>query len=230
MTPTIKRTEEHSAALAALLPTIKRAAKSVAFQWPGVIDVDDAEQTISLHLWERPTSLLKVRDMESKAQYRALVGMGHQLASQERDNYDYYKGSYYYSAKEVKDFLAKGILDPDQKSFKSQKIDIEEAIWEIAPQYHAAILHRFVDGEIPENQQEKDALKNAIPALVTAMNRVHNRMAMERDDGPGSRKAITTATAQRVSGAQYDGEDSDWDETKRVEGAMGIGFGAGGWK
>ncbi|QGJ94820.1 DNA binding protein [Mycobacterium phage Blinn1] len=207
MTPTIKRTEEHSAALAALLPSIKRAARSVAFQWPGVIDADDAEQAISLHLWERPTSLLKVHDMESKAQYRALVGMGHQLASQERDDYDYYKGSYYYSAKEVKDFLAKGILGDDQKSFKSQKIDIEEAIWEIAPQYHAAVLRRYADGEIPETKSEQHALSRGIEALIAAMNRAHSRREMERDGGPGSRKSTTNAQAYAASAHQYDGDN-----------------------
>lgn len=89
---------------------IKKAAKFVSFQWPGVIDAGDAEQAIWLHLLERPGSIEKIRDMDDKARYRAIVGVGNQIASKERTEYAYYKGSYRYSVAEVKAMLKSGAL------------------------------------------------------------------------------------------------------------------------
>ncbi|QBP30534.1 RNA polymerase sigma factor [Mycobacterium phage Charm] len=233
MTLITQEQDENTAALMALYPVIERAAKSVAFQWPGVVDKDDIEQMIALQLWERPTSLLKVAAMEDKAQYRAVVGIGHQLASQERTDYDHYKGSYKYSVGEVKSLLTRNVLTEDVEGFTDAVIDLMDALEALVvktPQYVESITSRYADGVVPKQGAAHKRLSDALTSLTNGMNTNARRRFMERDDGPGSRTVITNARAQTISQHQYDGEDNDYDEANRVESAMGIGFGAGGWK
>lgn len=193
-----------------LMPLVKRAAKAVAFQWPGVIERDDAQQEICLALLKRPKTIKKIAGMDYQAGYRAVVGIGHQIASEERTKYDYYKGSYFYSVKEVKDLLAREILVYRDK-FRSEWVDMELALQEIAPQYHEAITRRYIDKLIPETQRQKDAQKRGLVSLTNKMNAVHRRLFVERDDGPGTRKAISNAQAYAISAHQYDG-DHDYDD------------------
>ncbi|QBJ04855.1 RNA polymerase sigma factor [Mycobacterium phage Elephantoon] len=209
MTVITEEQDEYTAALMGLYPVITRASRSVAYQWPGVVDEDDAEQMIALQLWERPSSLLKVAAMESKAQYRAVVGIGHQLASQERTDYDHYKGSYKYSVGDVKDLLTRNVLTQDVEGFTDAVIDLMEGLGAMivkTPQYVDAITSRYADGNIPKNTTEKDALKNGLTALTNSMNASGRRRHNERDDGPGTRVVITNAQAQAISSHQYDGD------------------------
>ncbi|QFG04631.1 RNA polymerase sigma factor [Mycobacterium phage Keziacharles14] len=224
--------DEHHDALMALYPVIRRAAKSVAYQWPGVVDADDAEQMIAMQLWERPNSLLKVHAMESKAQYRAIVGIGHQIASQERTDYDHYKGAFKYSVGDVKSLLSRGVLTSEVEGFTDAVIDLMEGLEAMVtktPQYVDAITLRYADGDVPKAKTLQNALSRGLESLANAMNTSSRRRFAERDDGPGSRPVITNARAQIISQHQYDGDD-DYSEERRVEDAMGIGFGAGGWK
>ena len=188
-----------------LVPVIKKAAKSIAYNWPGVLDEDDAFQSIALHLLESPGSVQKILGMERAAQYRAVVGIGHQLASKERASYDIYKGSYRYSVKEVKDALAIGVLVEDFDHFNEVVFDLMEALEVLitrTPQYVDAILNRYADFEVPKDQRSKDALKNALPALTNEMNKSHRRRFSMRDDGPGTRKVLSNMKAQYLT--QYD--------------------------
>lgn len=193
-----------------LMPVIKRAAKSVAFQWPGVIEADDVEQGIHLRLLESPGSVSKIYEMEDRAQYRAIVGIGHQIASQERADYDYYKGSYRYSVVEVRKLLNDGALLEPPEGFNEAMVDLELALAELRddkPQYWDAILSRYQDGKpTTDDKQYKDALNHGLTALVDEMNTLNRRRFAERDDGPGSRESISNATAGYVSSNQYEGD------------------------
>lgn len=193
-----------------LEPLVKKAAKSVAYQWPSTIDADDVEQTIWLRLCESPGSVESILGMDELARYRALVGVGHQIASEERTDYDYFKGSYRYSVKEVKDLLSDGVLSGDVDGFHEATIDLEAAIGEIAPQYAVAIANRYVDQLSTQgNTQYRDALSNGLTALTDAMNLSNKRRYSERDDGPGSRQSITNAQALAVAEHQYEGSYED---------------------
>lgn len=194
---------------------VQRAAKSVEFQWPGVVEADDIAQSIALNLLESPGSLQKIADMDDKARYRAIVGIGHQLASRERASYDYYKGSYRYSVAEVKDVLTRGVLIQPVEGFDEAVFDLLEALEALGhktPQYVEAVIKRYADEQKPENTREQDALKNGLTSLTDAMNRSNKRRFSERDDGPGTRQVITNARAQFVSAQQYsgDGEGDVW--------------------
>lgn len=196
-----------------LRPTILKAAKSVAYNWPGILDADDAEQMITLHLLERAGSLSKIVDMDRAAQYRAVVGIGHQIASQERADYDHFKGSYRYSVKEVKDVLNAGVLVEDVEGFREFVFGLIEALTSLtsrSPQYVAAILSRYADFETPQDKSGQNALSRGLEALTLEMNKSNKRQFATRDDGPGTRRVISNATAQRISSKEYDG---DYDRT-----------------
>lgn len=193
-----------------LMPVIKRAAKSVAFQWPGVIDADDVEQGVHVRLLESPGSVSKIHEMEDRAQYRAIVGIGHQLASQERADYDYYKGSYRYSVVEVKKLLNDGALLEAPEGFNEAMVDLELGLAELRdgkPQYWDAILSRYQDSQSTTGDKSyEDAVRRGLTALVDEMNALNRRRFAERDDGPGSRKSVSNATAGYVSSNQYEGD------------------------
>lgn len=194
-----------------LRPTIQKAAKSVAYNWPGIMEADDAEQAITTHLLERPSSIQKILEMERAAQYRAVVGIGHQLASQERANYERYKGNYRYSVKEVKDALQAGALIEDYPRFNEVVFDIVEGLQALArrtPQYADAVLERYVDFNIPQKGSPAMALSRALESLVIEMNKSHKRRFSSRHDGLGTRKTIASQRAQYIT--QYNETGDYW--------------------
>lgn len=195
-----------TALLTQLESKIRRAARSVSYQWPGVIDRDDVAQAIRLKLWESPGSLEAVTGMDDGPAYRALVGMGHQIAAQERSDYDYFKGSYRYSVSEVKDALGKGVLTEPMDGFDEVAFDLIEGLGALvvrAPRYAEAITERYADDERPD----KDLLSRGLSALADAMNRSSRRRFSERDDGPGTRKAVSRVQALVLTDHEWDGDE-----------------------
>lgn len=192
-----------------LVPVIKRASKAVAIQWPGVVDDDDVEQSITMHLLERPASIEKIGAMDPKARYRAIVGVGHQIASQERADYDHFKGSYKYSVKELKELLRKGVLVDPPTRFQADVRDLQKALGLLevkTPQYAKAILLRYADNEIPEAGADRERLSAALGALAGLMNRTHRTQFSARDDGPGTRQILSRVEALDRAGSDWDGE------------------------
>ncbi|AQT28455.1 sigma-K factor [Mycobacterium phage Pistachio] len=218
-----------------LLPVIQRAARSVALQWPGVVERDDIQQSIYVRLLESEGSLAKVLAMDSKAQYRAIVGIGHQIASQERTDYAHYKGSYRYSVAEVKGLLKSGALkglelDPDvqrptdedggggggggesKPPVKDSVLDLRKALNALEERniaYHDAVVKRYLFDEKPTLQVEKNDLNRGTTALTEEMNRIHRTDYVTRDDGPGTRQVRTNLQLINSSHADLTGEEVD---------------------
>ncbi|WP_457602212.1 hypothetical protein [Mycobacterium intracellulare] len=196
-----------------LAPVIRRAAKSVAFQWPGVVEADDVEQSIHLRLLESGGSVSRILEMDERARYRAIVGIGHQIASQERTDYDHFKGSYTYSVAEIKGLLKMGILtETPPPHFKAELIDMEMALASMVEkrgQYVDAIHVRYVDEITPKTKSEEDALRRGLTALADAMNKVARNRHEKRDDGPGTRQVLTRAQALDLSASEWDGEEDE---------------------
>lgn len=194
-----------------LVPDIKRASKFVAYQWPGIMEAEDAYQAISLHIWEREGSLQKIAEMEPKARYRAIVGIGNQLASAERVDYDHFKGSFRYSVDEVKRALAEQILTKrDETKFSEIRMDLDAAMQALetkTPQYHQAIRKRYEQATVPTSGSDKDALKNGLTSLTNEMNRSHRNNFVARADGPGTRKAMSIRDSQISLDSDWDGKE-----------------------
>ena len=191
-----------------LEPEIKKAAKAVAYQWPGVVENDDIYQMIYLFLLETPGSVKKILGMDDLARYRSVVGIGHQLASKERADYDIYKGSYRYSVQEVKHVLAAGVLVEEFDYWQDVVHDLIEGLITLTnrtPQYVDAILGRYADFEVPQTSTGKTSLKRGLTALTNEMNKSHRRNFSERDDGPGTRKAMSNSRAQSFTAVEYQG-------------------------
>jgi hypothetical protein len=203
---------------------IRRASRSVAFQWPGVVDADDVEQSINLRLMESPGSVTAILAMDEKARYRAIVGVGHQIASAERTDYDHYKGAYRYSADEVKKLLNRGVLTEPLEGFNEAVTDLMEGLESMVlkqPQYVEAVVSRYADERPPQSKSEEHALSRGLTALTDAMNKSSRVRFSERDDGTGTRSAMTNEHARWVSRNEYSGSDPDWDGPQLLEGVEG---------
>jgi len=188
---------------------IKKAARSVAYQWPTVVDRDEVYQMIYERLLESKGSVYKILKMEPDEQYRAIVGIGHQLASQERAAYDVYKGAYRYSVQEVKSVLAAGILIEEFDYWQDTVHDLMEgleALVKRTPQYVDAILLRYAEFESVTDKSQKDALSNGITALTTEMNKSNKRRFATRDDGVGTRKVTTREQSRWESKDSWDAD------------------------
>lgn len=191
-----------------LKPAIRKASRSVAYQWPGIVEKDDVEQSIWAHLLERAGTVAKLMKMDDKARYRAIVGIGHQIASQERTDYDHYKGSYTYAVKEVKDLLARGVLTERVDGFDAAVLDLIDGLEKLVvktPQYVEAIVSRYADNESPASKSVEHALSRGLESLARAMNQSARVRFSERDDGIGTRHPVSGEGAQYLSSSEYDG-------------------------
>ncbi|QGJ97098.1 DNA binding protein [Mycobacterium phage PetterN] len=211
-----------------LEPVIRRAANSVAFQWPGIVEQEDVEQEIWARLLESESSLKKVKAMEKREQYRAIVGIGHQIASRERTDYDEYKGSYTYSVADVKSLLKRDVLTTRVDGFDAAVVDLMEGLEALARRdlelveagkrptnYVEAVVSRYADGVVPRSKPEQNALSRGLEALTKAMNQSARVQFSERDDGPGTRGQVSTED-------HYEGNDFDFDSFANHQ---GIGWG-----
>lgn len=161
-----------------LVKPVKKAAKIVASQWPGVIDADDVEQEIWLYLVESPASAQKALEAtEPKAQARFLTRIGHQRASRARTSYDYFRGAYKYSVKDVKSLLVTGALSSDnQDGVKVEYTDLHigfRALKERNEGQAESLARRYLLGGSMETGAEKMMLSRAVVALTDEMNRSH---------------------------------------------------------
>jgi hypothetical protein len=167
---------ERGSAIEELVKPIKKAAKIVASQWPGVIDADDVEQEIWLYLVESPKSAQKALDAtEPKAQARFLTRIGHQRASKARAAFDYFRGAYKYSVKDTKSLLTSGGLSSDnQDGVKVEYTDLHEAFKALKERngsYANAVAKRYLLCESMESTSDRHALERGITALTDEMNR-----------------------------------------------------------
>jgi len=159
-----------------LVRPVKTAAKIVASQWPGVIEADDVEQEIWIYLVESPGSALKALEANTpKARARFLTRIGHQRASKARAAYDYFRGAYKYSVKEVKDLLASGGLSSDnQDRVRVEYTDLHEAFRALQDRNEgqaAALTRRYLLTESMETNADQKVLQRAVESLTDEMNR-----------------------------------------------------------
>lgn len=211
---------------------IRRAAKLVAFQWPGVVEEHDMVQDIYLHLLERPNEVDKLRRMEDeKSRYNIIVKKGHRIANQERKDYSYFTGNYRYSVKEVRALLISGALRDDETSppvhrptdeeyqptvAGKSKPPVPHAVTDLRQglellgkrhiRYAEAIVRRYLYEEATETSLERTVLSRALGALAEEMNRVHRTNYVTRDDGIGTRKPVHRVKAGYISQAHWDGD------------------------
>lgn len=241
--------DEEQPDLEALLDSVERdirkASRSVAYQWPGVVEKDDVAQSIRLHLWERPNSLVKLAEMEAGPRYRSIVGIGHQIASAERTDYEHFTGDFRYSVNEVKSVLDSGVLldleaglassysaeeyvsrgggfEDATLAKASAETDLLRAMEELGnrtSQYAEAIRKRYLYDEnaVAASDAERARLMRALTRLTDLMNRSYKRRHAARPDGPGTRSRVSRAAAQAITQMQDTGSFEGYNSPTRVQ-------------
>jgi hypothetical protein len=190
-----------------------KAAKTVAMQWPGVVEADDMEQDIYLHLLESPGSVEKLlTEFTDKNRLNALIAIGHKIASKERVDYERFSGNFRYSVNEVKGLLQKQTFKEANLGRTSTSADLlagMETLRKSSPQYAEMIQRRYVKGETFGPSAEAMQLSRAVEALTTEMNRSFSKQ--DRDhQGPGNRKMVSNSAATAHTAKEYNGENLKW--------------------
>jgi hypothetical protein len=184
----------------ALSEDVKRAAKAVAAQWPGVIGPDDAEQEIWMRLVESPGSAKKIiGEMNEKERFSSLMRIGRQVASQYRTDYDTFSGNYRYGVAEVKENLESGALSPEAETLSPERVDLGLAMHGLSVSQVRVLRKRYVYKE-PLSSSERTALSRAETALTDGMNRIYLNRAFSYTEGPGTRRAMSNAAAIAATG------------------------------
>lgn len=216
---------------------IGKAAQTVAYQWPGVVEADDAEQMLYTHLLERPNAIDKLlNDFDEKQRLNAIIQIGHQLASEERADYDVFSGNFRYSVDEVRrllefralhheepslgsnwsiseDFISGGEFEDAVLTKMASETDLRNAMKRLRESnegYADIITRRYLGGEsLSVEGGDRMRLNRALNALTTQMNRSFKQQHAERADGPGTRKRVSRSAAYTKSSSDYDGDDFD---------------------
>jgi hypothetical protein len=227
--------ENRNHMLGVLLPQIRKAARTVAAGWPGVVEQDDMEQELSLHLLEREGVLQRLFDSEDKERMQALIWWGNQIAKKERADFEVFSGNFRYSVNEVKrlleDGLLKGVHDSNGESSWSSadyvnsgesvedtvltryttELDLKHGMNNLADRNKnqaSLIVRRHLLGQELQNN-ERARLSDAVKSLTDEMNRSYKKQHHDRPDGPGTRTVISNAAAAAITATQYNGDRGD---------------------
>ncbi|GGM39297.1 hypothetical protein GCM10012275_07760 [Longimycelium tulufanense] len=179
------------------------AAHIVAQQWPHCVEADDVHQGVMLRLLESSGYAAKILGMETPAQRRLVRKMGHQVAAQQRDDYERYSGQHLYSAYEVRRLLEAGGLNRERDEFSAASVDLRQAyamLRESHPAYVSAIEARFVRSDF---EGGKWTVTRAVNALTGVMNRLARQKQRHHNEGPGTRKVLSNAQAVAILARSY---------------------------
>lgn len=193
-----------------LEPDVRTAAKSVARDWPGVIDEDEAEQEIWAVLLESNKTTNVVCEMDRPNRIDTLKLYGHRVAARYRDDYEFFSGNYHYCTDHVR-----RLLEADFLSFRSDKpgsithtewVDMTAGMERLRGKnasYAFLIEDVFVRGAKLETGAERKQLTRAVDALTVEMNRHFNSQQLNHTEGPGTRQVISNEEAQRKTRSNY---------------------------
>ena len=214
---------------------VGKASKTVALQWPEVVEADDVEQMLYQHLLERPNVLNKlIEDFDDKQRLNAIIKLGHQIAAGERTDYEHFSGNFRYSVEDVKRVLEDRALHNDSPELgsswsvaeeftnggdfedavlrkSSSELDLQRGMDRLIaanPSYADIIRRRYLGGESLDNVDRKH-LHRALTSLATQMNRSFKRSHAERSEGPGTRKALSSSAARTATSIEWQGDYSD---------------------
>lgn len=211
----------------AIKGAIRRAAGSVVFQWPDVIEHDDLEQELWVWLLERPSAREKLAGADPAERHKLLVRQGHLIASRTRIETAIFNNEFHYTVDEVK-----AILVGEDRSASSLD-DLEEAmdlLRERNEGYADAIKRKYGEKLPPGSKQARDRLYHAHIALTDIMNAIvrskfdgfnlSQTLTYEEyqegpvdtlGDGPGSRTVV-------FGESRYSEEPAYYDDYSAIEG------------
>lgn len=192
---------------------IERAARHLELEWPEVVDSwEDLASDIQVKLVEE-NQAVNLLAYEPKPRKKALFRIAQRIASQMRDDYEYFSGNYLYSTDEVRKVLEKGalagvfqhevkdgsVLEPAVATTVEHQ-DVAASYAELEPHHRQILLRRYGLGDVLDNA-ERMTVTRAVDALTATLNRNRRRDVAEYE-GPGSRQAISNTRAINTLGTQ----------------------------
>jgi len=180
--------------LVEIMPLVRKAAQSVAAQWPGVVEADDVEQEIYANLLELKEENL--RRLVDEFDRDGLVKVfkerqGHQVAARYRNDFELFSGNYRYSGEEVRSLLESGALVFADELTVTERVDLTNAMQrldETSPQYTDVVFRKYAaDETFARGSSDEKVLQRAMKALTREMNRSFNKATAEHE-GPALRK------------------------------------------
>lgn len=207
-----------------LQPDVRTAAKTTAREWADVIDADDAEQEIWFRILESSADYSEeIASLDKPARVRVLTEIGHQVALNYRDDFELFSGNHTYGTRQVRQMLGRDALagvhegsgvpiwelpQPIIKQLErtdtetvTERIDLfigMHRLEERNARYVYVIVQAFVKDEWDRTNNGME-LTRAVDALTREMNRTNRRRKAEYTDGPGTRRVISNAEAQKIT-------------------------------
>jgi hypothetical protein len=196
-----------------LYPEIKMVARRVASTWAGTVDEDDLIGDIVIRLIGDGQATA-VWNLDPPARKKGLNIVARQIASDQREAFDHFHGKFNYTTNEVRLLLGRRALSRDQDyevnetndwqngevvassslQINVDNIDLRVAFAKLSNKYQNILLDQF-DGQGYEGHSQDITL--AVDSLTREMNR-SNKRRWSKHEGPGSRRAMSNASARGV--------------------------------
>lgn len=202
-----------------LYPEVEKAARRAASVWRGSVVFEDLVQDIGVRLLNDKQAI-KIWELTPAGRAKGLGIVARQIASEQRESYSVFSGQFNYTTKEVRSQLNGRALSRDSDyemtsnytdiqegepvasssiEINMDNVDLRSAFPRLTQRHQQILLGEFTgDGWKGDSKD----ITEAIDALTRLMNRnFRNRAAIH--DGPGSRRAMSNATARRQSQRNY---------------------------
>ncbi|MEW1546904.1 hypothetical protein [Streptomyces tsukubensis] len=209
-----------------------KAGRAVSRKFPGAVEPDDITQGVMTRFIESEGAARKLLDSGdihgNGTVFRALLIMANQVAAGEVNRHRLFHGNFTYTTAYVRKLLASGLLlapEEGDNMFAAQlnslatgrrskadftvrvtvddKIDLDRGMRQLIPAQRRIIARRYIDGDALDGAERKELFR-AVEALTIRMNG-HAAISRADYDGPGSRRAVSSARARSASGTAYAG-------------------------
>lgn len=181
---------------------VERVAKSTSRKW-GDMDWEELRQDIWVYLMENPRERQKI--LNDPSPDRKLKRIASQRAVGLMWSFEISKGQFTYPRDHVKGLLKDGILLNAEAGTQLDSEVLALGMLELKTMnegYFDIIVDKYINDVSPEDTKK---LTRALDKLAELMSRIFKTPRYLCHDGPGSRTAISNATAQWITESQDNG-------------------------
>lgn len=169
------------------------AARRASAKWYGLLEAEEIESEIWVHILESPATVKDLRDKDRTLVFDLLCRYADRICIAERDDYEHFTGNYRYSVNEAKVLVEEFYLR-DGEDLMVDLIDVDVAFVRLMEenQTHAdALFRRYALGEkTTGDSQFNNALTRGLTHITDLMNRNFKDRVRDHHDGPGTRPRI----------------------------------------
>lgn len=183
-----------------LYPEVEKAARSATRSWTGALDAEDIVQDMWVKIYEAPKTLPALLSYESDQRGKVLRAIARQCAGAEMATRENFSANVTYSTDDVRRILENGAAgDNPGTAAHVEWLDVQAGMGAVSPWHAEVIFSNYVAGDFDSsNGDARKELTRARDSLTAAMNANHKAAKVEHD-GPGSRQAMSNASARSLS-------------------------------